>query len=279
MVSKTRPEFKFERLDLLIEKDHNYMFYFIFGIVLWFVTSLLGFPPEITIGSFLAGNIFAFHEFMKYHFSNITAALFETGNNDEQNILHQGIIIVLDLLIAVPMFGLGELATSYIFIFLLMFFVVIFYWKMGEYLKQRMKDFYQHIEYPAIVAVIYVPGLILSIVYWNINQIGLTDLFLPEEYLQQVGNPFFGLISGIFVSSALLLLCLLMLLLLFYISPVIIAIIFPAALLLDPELFWGEDLAEISTTMEWWIVASWIVCFVIIFSSRYLSSTELENKC
>lgn len=233
----------------------------------------------VTEGMGLAAGIFAFHEYVGQRCRDFMDFLHIRYGIEGTRVLSSsffvaGVVVFLDLLIAVPMFGYSEYSFA---VFLFVTFLAM-YWVMAKGSFLMVKSIYTRLAGLSRNQIILVAIFLFSMTVYalvNLSEfIWTLDSMVPLSFA--TGDPPSGSVSFISILAAYTTLIVLYVLL--TVAFAVIAVLgffflvisIPFFLLYAPEL-WVTSLGDMSFTLRLWAVISILVIYFIVSAPTLLS--------
>lgn len=269
--------------------------YILIGLILSVVFGILQ-QNAILYGIALSAAIFSFHDYVKKGIRRIfeqkgeiiskrlSGHLNWTNTDDELVSVEKFSVAIIDILIAVPMFGLGRESSRYVQIFVLGIAIILFYNIQYKIIKDTLRETNNIIRKKRVFFVLFAASIVyillfepqlVSVSFYQTTVLqgfnGGTEESLVAPILMSANNIIPTLISMIIILFGLLIATL-------YISllTIIIGIIVSPGLLL--VVYLTNVSGDISVYMKGWIIVSILVISSVVIYYRRLTNNHSEAK-
>lgn len=253
------------------------------GLTMQIILLLLPFSISgVTEGMGLAAGIFAFHEYVGQRCRDFMDFLHIRYGIEGTRVLSSsffvaGVVVFLDLLIAVPMFGYSEYSFA-VFLFVT---VLAMYWIMAQSSFLMVKSIYTRLAGLSRNQITLVAMFLFSMTVYalvNLSEfIWVLDSMVPLSFA--TGDPPSESVSFISILAAYTTLIVLYVLVTVALAVMavlgffLLVISIPFFLLYAPEL-WVTSLGDMSFTLRLWAVISILVIYFIVSAPTLLSSLD-----
>lgn len=240
-------------------------------------------PSDVAMGLILAATVFSFHEYLEQHIRYLLNFIssrcdfcFPTLGTSSP--LIYGIIVLIDLIIAVPMFGYSmysNFIASFILLIFGCWFMAMTCISMAREVEE--KSLFNHSS-PLYVGLGWIGLLLAALIYILLHQSDFWVFINLTFGIRSYDSLPISSISFLLIGLSILIVDITLLVLIYVIIvPIIVAIFFVFCIILPPYILFfqpqllGEGFEQMSQILRLWAGISILIIYIILSAPRLLS--------